>query len=535
MKGIPTSRRQFVASAMAVSAAAASRPAAAAAKPPAPKALFGTGPDGQRIADLGDGTYRNPVLAGDHADPAILKDGADYYLVCSSFDLSPGALIWHSTDLVNWSPLVAALTKPLGTVWAMDLVKHAGRYFIYIPVLQPGRVAIYVIHADNIRGPWSEPIDLGLEGCIDPGHAVGEDGRRHLFFNGIRRIGLTDDGLATVGKLEHAHTPWRYPEGWVVEMFAPEGPKILRRGEYFYMIAAVGGTSGPATSHMVTVARSRSIHGPWEDCPSNPVVHTASRAEPWWSRGHASVVQGPGGDWWMAYHGYENGYRTLGRQLLLEPIEWTPDGWLKAKGGTLDRPLAKPRGGQASAPPPALSDDFSQNRLGLQWFLFDPAADERPRVRHEAGQLVLEARGKQLADSSALLCTVGDRSYQAEVELEIPPGAKGGLALFYDAHAHVGVGMGDGKLLTFHNGDEPAWLTQPLTGGRFRLRVTNREHDVTFHYAADDGPWLQHSWQREVSGFHHNVFNGFLALRLAIFAAGTGEVRFRNFRYRGLA
>ena len=38
---------------------------------------------------------------------------------------------------------------------------------------------------------------------------------------------------------------------------------------------------------------------------------------------------------------FENGFRTLGRQALLEPVEWTADGWLRAKGGTLDKPLPK--------------------------------------------------------------------------------------------------------------------------------------------------------------------------------------------------
>jgi len=65
-----------------------------------------------------------------------------------------------------------------------------------------GRQSIFVIYADDIRGPWSDPIDLKVVGCIDPGHAVGEDGRRYLFFNGVRRIALTDDGLATTGALE---------------------------------------------------------------------------------------------------------------------------------------------------------------------------------------------------------------------------------------------------------------------------------------------------------------------------------------------
>jgi hypothetical protein len=38
----------------------------------------------------------------------------------------------------------------------------------------------------------------------------------------------------------------------------------------------------------------------------------------------------------------------------------------------------------------------------------------------------------------------------------------------------------------------------------------------------------------EVSGYHHNVMYDFLSLRPAIYAAGTGEVRFRSFRYRVL-
>jgi xylan 1,4-beta-xylosidase len=101
-----------------------------------------------------------------------------------------------------------------------------------------------------------------VSGCIDPGHAVGEDGKRYLFFNGVRRIALTDDGLATAGELEQVYNPWRYPDDWVVEMFAAEGPKLLRRGDWFYLVAAVGGTSGPPTSHMVIVARSHSIMGP---------------------------------------------------------------------------------------------------------------------------------------------------------------------------------------------------------------------------------------------------------------------------------
>ena len=53
--------------------------------------------------------------------------------------------------------------------------------------------------------------------------------------------------------------------------------------------------------------------------------------------------------------------------------------------------------------------------------------------------------------------------------------------------------------------------------------------------SAEGGPWTKCEWQREVSGFRQNAFNGFLALRIALFAAGRGEVRLRNFVYRALA
>jgi xylan 1,4-beta-xylosidase len=492
------------------------------------------GPEGQRRADLGTGTYLNPIVAGDHPDPTVLKDGNDFYMTFSSMFSYPGVILWHSRDLVNWAPIGPALTKPMGTVWAMDLVKHEGRYYIYIPANPGGRQAIFVIHADNISGPWSDPIDLKVSGCIDPGHAVGEDGRRYLFFNGVRRIALTDDGLATVGALEQVYNPWRYPDDWVVEMFAPEGPKIFRRKDWFYLIAAVGGTSGPPTSHMVTAARSRSIHGPWENCPHNPIVHTKTADEPWWSRGHATVVEGPGGDWWMIYHGYENGFRTLGRQTLLEPVEWTSDGWFHAKGGTLSQPLAKPAMGLPGPSGFALSDDFSTDKFGVQWTFFNPGPDEAKRARYEDRALVISCKGTKLADSSPLTFLVGDQSYEAEITLDIGEGAEAGICLFYSERMFCGIGFSNSQMFTYNYGQEHSWMRQDMATGKVRLRVTNEANIVTFHYSRDGKLWVKHPWQMEVSGYHHNVFGSFLSLKFGVYCIGTGEVRLRDFVYRGL-
>jgi len=512
--------------AFGVFGAAAALPAAAAAP------TWRRGVENQRTADLGDGTFLNPIVAGDRPDPTILKDGADYYMTFSSFEAYPGVVIWHSRDLVNWAPITAVLKTPIGSVWACELIRHKGRYYIYIPARFPDRRSIWVIWADDIRGPWSEPIDLKLPAHIDPGHAVGEDGKRYLFLSGGDRVRLTDDGLATDGPVEHVYDPWRYPVEWDVEGFAPEGPKITRRGDWFYQITAVGGTAGPPTGHMVIVARSRSIHGPWENCPANPIVRTTSRDEKWWSRGHATLVEGPAGDWWMVYHGYENGYWTLGRQCLLDPIEWTADGWFRAKGGDLSKPIKKPRGGQPGPHGLALSDDFTTSKLGVQWSFADPAPDELSRVRFD-NAMVLTARGTAPKDSPPLTFVAGDQAYEIEVDIELPQAGSAGVLLFYDKQLYCGLSFNEKTFVTHQYGIERGRPANPH-GRRMWIRMKNDRHIVTFHTSPDGKTWTKFDRQMEVSGYHHNVRNGFMALRPGLFAAGRGEARFRRLTYRAL-
>ena len=503
---------------------------------PVSRPRWARGIEGQRIADLGDDTFLNPILSGDHPDPTVLRDGDDYYMTFSSFNSYPGIVIWHSKDLVNWTPVGPALHKNIGTIWALDLCKHGARYYVYMPVLPPGGPwSTFVIWADDIAGPWSEPIDLHLEGCIDPGHVVGEDGKRYLFVNGIRKVRLTDDGLATDGKLEPAYSPWRYPDDWIVENFAPEGPKLLWRGGWLYLVTAVGGTAGPVTGHMVIAARSRSVHGPWEHCPHNPLVRTVSEREPWWSRGHATLVEGPAGDWWMVYHGYENGFRTLGRQTLLDPVEWTDDGWFRAKGGDLGQPLPKPAGGVALSHGFALSDDFTRNRFGVQWAFHDPGPDEIERVRYGDATLELVAAGKSPADSSPLTCIAVDRAYEVEVTMELVGDAEGALLLYYNPKSFVGVGFTGANAKTYQYAVSEEWASVPLRATTVRGRITNDRNVVTYRYSLDDGrTWLLHPTRMEVSGLNHNVFGGFLSLRVGICSLGSGKVRLRRFSYRAI-
>lgn len=499
--------------------------------------------ESSRRADIGRGRYRNPVVPGDRPDPTILRDGDDYYMTFSSFLSYPGAVIWHSRDLVAWEPVHAALRKPIGSVYALDLCKHGGRYYIYIPAVGPGGSKTYVIRADRIAGPWSEPADLGVDGYIDPGHIVGEDGRRYLFFNGIDYVQLSDDGLRAVGKPKHAHSPWRYPDEWVTELYAPEGPKLFRRGDYFYMVSAVGGTAGPATSHMVVVARSKSVHGPWEDCPFNPIVRTRSAAEKWWSKGHATVLEGSGGRWWMVYHAYENGFRTLGRQTLLEPVEWTRDGWFRAKADPAGR-LRMPRTASVPRADAAGATESAGEASGydLRWSFHVPAgtppADasllgDASRVALSEGAIRIAARGSSPADSGPFCLAAMDRSYEAEVSLELEGGARGGLALFYDERMYCGVAFTEDAIHCYHNGQEQPWIKEARPRGPVRARLENDEQVVTFRYSVSGGEWKRFPLRMEVSGMNHNTMGGFMSLKVALLSIGAGSVLYRDFRYRG--
>jgi xylan 1,4-beta-xylosidase len=483
-------------------------------------------------------TFRNPVLGGDRPDPAVIKVGDDYWMTYSSFESAPGLLLYRSRDLVNWTYAGSALGEPVGSTFAVDIAEHDGRFFIYIPFIPAPwstltEPSIFVIHADSMEGPWSEPIDLGIRGAIDPGHVVGEDGRRYLFVSGIRRIGLTDDGLATVGELEHVYDGWRYPDDWLTEAYALEGPKLFWRDGWLYLVSAVGGTSGPATGHMVIAARSRSVHGPWENSRHNPVARTTDPAQAWWSRGHATILPGPREDgWWMLSHGYENGYRTLGRQILLEPVSWTDDGW--PVGATdIDGDLPAPVGATPQQPAAAFRDDFQTLRLGERWTFHAPSPGEVERLCLDGDGFVLAGKGTGPGDTSPLTIVVGDHSYEIEVEVELlGDGVEGGLLLFFNSRLFCGMGI-DGERMVSHVGGHVSHWREPAPAARrLQLRLRNDRHIVTGWYREPSGEWTRHAIRYETSGYHANTMGDLLSLRPALYAAGEGSVRFRDFVYR---
>ena len=474
------------------------------------------------FAGLHAQTTPRVLLAGDYPDPSILREGDDFYMTHSSFYYYPGLLIWHSDDLANWQPVTRALTHyDGGSVFAPDLVKCQGKYYIYYPA----KGANYVVWADRIEGPWSEPVRLDVTG-IDPGHVVGRDGKRYLFVDKGYVVPLSDDGLKVTGERKKVYDGWQWPKGWKTEgndMYL-ESPKLFFRDGYYYMVSAEGGTAGPATSHMAVVARSKDISGPWENSPYNPLVHTYSASEPWWSKGHGTLVDDAEGRWWIVYHGYAQGYHTLGRTTLIDPVEWSADGWpkLKQDGNPLPRQDAGKHGME-------LSDDFTGDKLGLQWTFWKEYAPEALSFGSEG--MTVEGKGQSPADGRLLTVTAMDKSYEVETEITLGRGAIGGLLLYYSEKAFAGLAS-DGKNFTLYRDGQKAETLPSSYKRHFHVRLLNRANRLAISVSRDGNTWEQLAEDIDVSAMHHNNHGGFYALRPALLAAGKGKTTFADFEYR---
>lgn len=463
--------------------------------------------------------YPKVIIPGDYADPSIMRDGKDYYMTHSPFYYAPGFLIWHSQDLVNWEPVCRALANWKGSAMAPDLLKYQGKYYIYYPSAGTN----WVIWAEDIRGPWSEPIDLKVRG-IDPGHIVSEDGKRYLYLSDGYVVALSDDGLATVGDVKKVYDGWEYPKGWDTECMCLESPKLTYRNGYYYMTSAEGGTAGPATSHMAVAARSKSPLGPWENSPYNPVVHTYSASDNWWSKGHGTLIDDVNGNWWIVYHAYAKGYHTLGRQTLLEPIEWTADGWYRTKStATLPQPEITATNGLN------LSDDFDKQELGIQWTFWKEYAPQAVSFKQQT--LWMEAKGSTPADGRLLLTTTEDKNYETQVEVITGKGNTAGLLLFYNEKAYAGVVSDGKKFIIYSNAEEKIELPNKI-GKRFIARIRNQGNNVRIMVSKDGTSWTTLIENMDVSMMHHNNYKGFFALRIGLYSAGKGSAGFSHFRYK---
>jgi len=314
---------------------------------------------------------QNPILRGFNPDPSILRVGEDYYVATSTFEWYPGVQIHHSRDLVHWRLLTRPLNRAsqlnmLGEadscgIWAPCLTYADGFFWlIYTDVKRYGRTTVggasgaslrdfhnYLVTSPRIDGDWSDPVYLNSSG-FDPSLFHDDDGRKYLVnmlwdhrpgnkrFAGIvlQEYSVTERKLIGRRQLIFSGTPLAFTEA----------PHLYKRDGWYYLLTAEGGTGW---GHAVTMARSRTINGPYALHPDTCILSARQRPDVELQRaGHADLVETPNGDTYMVYlcgRPLRNrGRCTLGRETAIQKMTWGADGWLRTLDGggipTLETP-----------------------------------------------------------------------------------------------------------------------------------------------------------------------------------------------------
>jgi xylan 1,4-beta-xylosidase len=305
--------------------------------------LFGLFPDGSAQKGT-EPAWTNPVLAGDHPDPSVIRVGAEFWSTNTSGERSPQFPLFRSRDLVHWSAAGAVFQeKPRwakGSFWAPELIADKGRYLVYYAARKiDGPLCVAVATASAPQGPYLDrgPLVCQDDGSIDAAFIRDEKGSPYLIWkedgNSIHRPTpiwaqpLSDDLVHLKGNktllIINEPSSW---EGGVVE-----GPYILRHKERFYLFYAGNACCGVDCHYAEGVARADRLLGPWEKDPANPII---AHNDEWKCPGHGSIVQDREGRDYLLYHAYpQKGSVNIGREGLLDRILWGADGWPTVNGG----------------------------------------------------------------------------------------------------------------------------------------------------------------------------------------------------------
>jgi xylan 1,4-beta-xylosidase len=476
--------------------------------------------------------FRNPILAGFYPDPSIVRVGDDFYLVTSSFAWYPGVPIFHSKDLVNWNQIGHVLDRPsllpaegIGVsrgVFAPTIRYHDGTFYMVTTMVDAG--GNFYVTATDPAGPWSDPVWLSEVDGIDPSIFFDHDGRAFLLnngppdyeplYDGHRAIWIQELDIASgelVGRrkvIVDGGVDLSQNPIWI------EAPHLFRVDDWYYLIAAEGGT---ADNHSEVVFRSRDVMGPFEPGPRNPILTQRtldpSRPFPVTTTGHADFIRTKEGDWWAVFLGcrpYEGSKFNTGRETFLHPVTWV-DGWpliLDPSEPVLPAsPLPDlPRGDTPSIPHNGnftWRDEFDDLDLALVWNSLRAPPDEWIDMAAEPGVLRMTARDTHLANMGTpafLARRQQHMNFSASVALQLPEaqGVSAGIAAFQNEKHHffLGVRSESGEWVVFLEraaGGEPEVVARqsfdPGTSKRVLLRISAAGRPYSFDWGLGPEQW----------------------------------------------
>ncbi len=456
--------------------------------------------------------YHNPVQRGFFPDPSVIRVGEDYYMVNSSFQYFPAIPISHSKDLIHWEIIGHAVTdsrwldlsdiKDSHGIWAPDISYHNGTFYIFASLRLNGDGTRgnsvlrrqLVVTSTKPEGPYSRPTWLEVD-SIDPSHFIDDDGSHYMILApGARAVRLSDDCTKV---LSDPVTLWAG-----TGERCPEGPHILKKDGWYYIILAEGGTG---YGHRINIARSKNFFGPYESCPYNPILKQNDPLAHIQRTGHGKPVQASDGSWWMFYlcgRRACGNFTTLGRESALDPITFTDDGWFLVNDGNGPSILQhSPKLPEVRYPKVTL-DDFDDLTLSSTWeFVRNPdygsfSLEERPgclRLYTTDGTLN-EIRAKNI-----LVRREQELSYKAKTCLEFSPsrnGEQAGLVCYYSTKTYIRLSLcfEEGRKLQLvankGDGEEVIREIKGLKEGPVYLKVDVNKLVRSFSFGYDNDQWI---------------------------------------------
>ena len=392
--------------------------------------------------------YHNPVIRGFYPDPSVCFANGKYYLAASSFQYFPGVPLFESDDLVNWTPIGFALTRPeqvmldkiasSGGVFAPTLRYNNGRF--YLVTTNDTTHENFYVWTDDIYTEWSDPIYVD-QGGIDPS-LLFDKGRVYFLSNGTDDSGVSgiiqcEIDIMTGRRLTARRCIWQGTGGRFLE-----GPHMYFINGRYYLLAAEGGTE---YGHMIICARSDDPWGTFESCPHNPVLTNRNKA-PYMIQGigHGDLIQDKSGAWYILCLGFRQihqwmQYHTLGREVFLVPAVFDEDGWFTAgTDGTVDEYYD-------------ISGDFEQvekqnytfeNTLwNFDWqFLRKPDMNnyifEKDSIRLKGTDVTLDS-----TDSPTFIC-MHQRDFNFDLKVRVMvDGGEAGISLYHCETEHYDIAV----------------------------------------------------------------------------------------------
>ena len=467
--------------------------------------------------------YFNPVMAGFYPDPSVCRVGDTYYLVNSSFSFYPGVPISVSQDLVNWKPLGHVLDRPAqlplyrqgvsGGIFAPAISYNPKNKTFYMITTNVGAGNFFVKSKDPSKG-WSDPIYLRKIDGIDPSMFFDSDGRGWIVHNApvtgkteydgqraIRLFEFDPKGDSIKGdfkEIVRGGTHVQKNPIWI------EGPHLFKRGNYYYLMCAEGGTGD---WHSEVIFRAKHPTGPWEECPHNPILTQRTGLDPnrpdiVTSAGHADLVQDKDGQWWAVFLGcrpYEADYYNTGRDTYLLPVTWKDD-WPtilepgKAIPTVCEKAGLKPVAGLQNTGNFSYRDDFSGSKLNARWIFL-----RNPSEFYTLGNgLTINPNPVDISQQdspSAIFCRQQHEHFTAEIALDFTPKTSGdlaGLVLLQNEQYNFVFGktLLQGKpaiVLTRSEKNNAVIASAPVGDGTVKLFVEGNGRYYDFYYAVGNG------------------------------------------------